>query len=258
MNIIDAHTHLGYNDVINAPVERLVAELERAGIAQAVVLAGDLGSCPTEVLLKHLAPYTGRLFAVGSISPGSASMPSVAQVETWFAEGSICGLKFYPGYEYYYPADAVLRPYLDLLVRHHRPAIFHSGDTFSVAGNAKLKFAHPLHIDELAVDMPDLNIIIAHMGYPWTTDAGEVCYKNKNVYTDCSGFVYGTFDDKSSHDFALAAENFMRVAGGSEKILFGTDWSISDPTSYVTVAQRVFGADNTPVFSGNARRLFGL
>jgi hypothetical protein len=194
---------------------------------------------------------------VGAISP-LAARPSLKTVHGWLKKRQIHALKFYPGYEYFFPYDRKLRPYLRLLADHGRPAIFHSGDTFSKVHAAKLKYAHPLHIDELATDLPDLNIIIAHVGYPWVIDAGEVCYKNKNVYVDCSGFVYGEFSADSEAHFKDVVAQYVRIAATDERILFGTDWPISDQSSYVGVCRRVFGAGADAIFSGTARRLFGL
>ena len=38
-----------------------------------------------------------------------------------------------------------------------------------------------MHIDDLAVDYPDLKIVICHIGNPWIKDCMEVVNKNKNV-----------------------------------------------------------------------------
>jgi predicted TIM-barrel fold metal-dependent hydrolase len=53
--------------------------------------------------------------------------------------------------------------------------MIHCGDTF--ATNAKLKYAYPLNVDEVATDNPDLKIIICHLGNPWILDCQEVLYK---------------------------------------------------------------------------------
>ncbi len=257
--IIDSHTHVFFGGAagVVAKPDELVASMRRAGIAKSLVFASDMSDCPTERMLDAIAPYEGTLHGIGSVTPGRTA-PLVKRVEGWLEEKKIHGLKFYPGYEYFYPSDASLRPYLKLLAKHGRPAIFHSGDTYCKHGSAKLKYAHPLHIDDLATEMPDLKIIIAHVGYPWVIDAAEVCYKNKNVYVDCSGFVYGAFTGEDRAHFARMIRDYRRVAGSLDRVLFGTDWPISDQKSYVAAARDVFGAKNDLVFSGNAKQLFGL
>lgn len=254
--IIDSHTHIGFGNAIDARPRSLVASMDKAGIDMSLVFAGRINQCSTEALLEAIEPFKDRLLPVGAISP-LATRPSLKKVEGWLKKGTIRGLKFYPGYEYFYPYEKVVRPYLKLLSEYGRPAIFHSGDTFSKVHEAKLKYAHPLHIDDLATELPDLRVIIAHVGYPWVIDSGEVVYKNKNVYVDCSGFVYGEFTAESRAHFKDIIADHVRIAGTSDRILFGTDWPISDQTSYVKTARQVFGAKAEAVFSGNAKRLFG-
>lgn len=256
--IIDSHTHIGFNETLSGKTETLVQALRDGGVDKALVFAGNLNECSVDRLLAEIAPYEGMLYAIGSVTPGERPSYTVEQVEAWLASGAIRGLKFYCGYEYFYPADASVRPYLELCAKYGRPAIFHSGDLYNKAVGAKLKYAHPLHIDDLASEMPTLQIVIAHLGSPWLIDAAEVCYKNANVYSDCSGFVYGTFDKQREGEFVAAAAEFMRVAEGSEKILFGSDWPIAEPGSYAAAARAAFGAGAEHVFSGNAKRLFGI
>jgi predicted TIM-barrel fold metal-dependent hydrolase len=254
--ILDAHTHA----VIGTDPEaarHLVESMQKAGIDKALVIGGAVPQSPQKDLIKAIAPYADRLFAVGSISPLKEPLPAPSEIDQLFAEGKLHGLKFYTGYEHFYPSDPRLVPYLDVLVKYNRPAIFHSGDTWSERGGAKLKYAMPIHIDDLATDMPSLKIVIAHLGYPWVIDAAEVMYKNKNVYADCSGFVYGEFTAEHEANFTHYVKEFIRVVGTTERIMFGTDWPISDQSSYVRVVQKVF-ASAPGVMGETAARLFGI
>ncbi len=253
--IIDAHTHLGLAD---AKVGELLASMQKAKIDKALVFCGEINNYSTEQLLQDIAPHKGQLYAIGSVSPLSLKRPPLQQVEDWLATKQIHGLKFYPGYEYFYPGDASLRPYLELLVKYNRPAIFHSGDTYSGVSKAKLKYAQAIHIDDLATELPELKIVIAHFGYPWVTEAAEVCYKNKNVYVDCSGFVYGTFTVDQQAHFRDIIKEFERISNARDRIIFGTDWPIGEQASYVQTIQAIFGEDFVKLYSGNAVELFGL
>ena len=77
------------------------------------------------------------------------------------------------------------------------PVMIPSGDTFSP--NGKVKYSHPLEIDEVAIDYRNVKFVICHLGNPWLVDCMEVVYKNSNVYADFSGLVLGeihrTFED---------------------------------------------------------------
>lgn len=256
--IIDSHTHIGFGGLLNIPASKLIFSMKAAHIDRAMVFAGEINNCPTEKLLAEIKKYKNKLYPVGSISPLSKRRSTFAQVEMWLKNKEIFGLKFYPGYEFFYPDDAALRPYLKLLAKYNRPAIFHSGDTYNKAGGAKLKYAHPLHIDDLAVRLPELKIVIAHLGYPWTIDAAEVVYKNKNVYADCSGFVYGKFSASDTKSFKDIFYDFLRRADSSEKILFATDWPIVEHASYIALVKKLSGRDREKIMHKNAVKVFGI
>lgn len=249
--ILDAHTHIGKKMVIGSAAD-LVKSMDVAGIDKSLVFAGKMNDQATSILLDDITPFADRLVAIGSVSPamfydmGSSFLNreenkrQLLHHEELLAADKIHGLKFYVGYEHFYPADQVIRPFLELLVKYNRPAIFHSGDCFSGACGAKLKYAHPLHIDDLAVDMPELKIVIAHLGYPFVREAAEVCYKNANVYTDTSGFVYGDFTADDIWKYEKVVKEFIEIAGGSKKIIFGSDWPISAQKSYVKAIKSTF------------------
>ena len=68
-------------------------------------------------------------------------------------------------------------PFYRLAEECNIPVIFHTGDTEST--DSKLKFAHPSGIDEIAVEYPQVNFLIAHLGNPWLMDAAEVDSKKR-------------------------------------------------------------------------------
>jgi predicted TIM-barrel fold metal-dependent hydrolase len=157
-----------------------------------------------------------------------------------YKAGHIVAVKFYTGYYHYMPNDPKIAIALETLNKVGCPAIFHCGDCLNSVKCAKLKYAHPLNIDDVAVDYPNMNFIIAHMGYPFQREAAEVCYKNSNVYSDISGFVYGSFSDNDKVKFQKVLSEFIDIAG-SDKLLFGTDFPISDQSSYVDVLDTEHG-----------------
>jgi predicted TIM-barrel fold metal-dependent hydrolase len=266
--ILDSHTHIGKKTII-ASAQDLIKSMDAAHIDASLVFAGKINDQATQALLEDIAPFKGRLFGIGSISPlgegGLAPNGRLYQyIREMLATNQIFGLKFYVGYEHYYPYDKDLSYIYELLIKYDRPAIFHSGDCYNGVCGAKLKYAHPLNIDELAVDYPALKIIIAHMGYPWVRDAAEVCYKNKNVYSDLSGFVYGDFKHNDAHNYHDFVVEFIKVAGGTNKLIFGTDWPISNQSSYITTLKDVLSAigssrqERAEIMGNRAAKLFGI
>ena len=257
---IDAHTHIGFGGAYpNATPEKLIASMDEAGIHIALVIASPRDNCDTRVLTDAIRPYGNRLFAAAYGFPAQ----SIAVLENLLWHKEVVAVKFYPGYEWFFPADHSIRPHLELCRDYNVPAIFHQGDCLCHYSNtAKLKFAHPLALDELAAEMPDLTIVMAHQAQPWIVDGAEVVYSKKNVYADCSGFVCGSFTTQQRELFVENFRYFWHYIENPEKVLFGTDWPISNQGSYMEVMEQAMrGVDAAHwdlVFAQNARRLFRL
>jgi predicted TIM-barrel fold metal-dependent hydrolase len=115
-----------------------------------------------------------------------------------------------------------------------------------------------MNIDDPAVDYDDVTFVIAHMGYPFQREAAEVCYKNDNVYADVSGFVYDKFTKQDEIKFKKVVSEFLDISS-SDKLLFGTDWPISNQKSYLRALDSCFGELLTAQeLSRNVKRIFKL
>ena len=99
-----------------------------------------------------------------------------------------------------------------LAERHGVPVMFHTGT--SVFPGARSKYGHPMAIDDIAVDFPELKIIMAHGGRPlWMAEAFFLVRRHPNVYIDISGIPP-----------KLLLNYFPRVEEIADKVLFGSDW----------------------------------
>ena len=136
--------------------------------------------------------------------------------------------------------------------------IIHTGDTYSVKG--KLNYAHPLHVDETAVDHPDVQFVICHLGNPWIRDCMEVVYKNPNVFADISGLTLGAFEDRFEVYLRRQVQEMMLYGVEPSRVLFGTDWPIASMESYITFMQELAipEADKRKILAENSIQLFRL
>jgi hypothetical protein len=182
----------------------------------------------------------------------------VREISEYLEGGFIKALKLYPGYEPFYPNDTRLKLIYEMAVEYDVPVMFHSGDTYSPRG--KVKYSHPLLIDDLAVDYPDMKIVICHIGNPWIKDCMEVVYKNKNVYADISGLVLGDFEDKFERYMKKEIEEMITYAGDPNYLLYGTDWPISNMKSYLKFMDQLDLADSKKelILWKNAAQLFKI
>ncbi len=263
--IIDVHTHINnYHEDKVRSLEVCLDELTATMIANNV----DYSLVLTSYKVNEHRPSTrqvveaikGRknLGVVAGISYLNYDHNDIIEISKYLEEGHIKALKFYPGYEPFYPNDKRLKLVYDMAIAYDVPVMFHSGDTYAPTG--KIKYSHPIHIDDLAVDYPELKIVICHVGNPWIKDCMEVVYKNKNVYADISGLVLGDFSDKFEKYMKKEIEEMITYAGDPNYLLYGTDWPISNMKSYLKFMDQLDLAEDKKelIYWKNAAELFKL
>lgn len=278
--MIDMHIHAVHpqlpgvkplTDLYEGPVEALVAELRdqmrRSGTTILLGMGhmkgtGDdaLGIASTLSIAQQLP----ELHAIGIADPTRTDTDHLQRVERQLASGNVIALKGYLGYVHHGPESPGYRPYFELAARYDIPFIFHTGDNWSRL--AKVKYAHPLAIDEVAVDHPNVKIVMAHFGNPWCMDAAEVMYKNDNVWADVCAILVGD----AAHFANITASGYLdrtvaRVRHAIEfcerpdRFLYGTDWPLAPMDVYPQFVRQLFDErHHEAVFEGNARALFKL
>lgn len=130
-----------------------------------------------------------RLLPYGGVHPRFTKDPE-GQVEELLQLGIRC-LKIHPPHQLY-PANAYTMG-LDALGRIYRrceerglPVMIHTGT--SIFPGARCKYGRPLEIDDVAIDFPDLVILMAHGGRPlWMDEAFFILRRHGNVYLELSG-----------------------------------------------------------------------
>jgi len=96
--------------------------------------------------------------------------------------------------------------------RHGCVIMFHTGT--SIFPGARNIYGDPIYCDDVAVDFPDLKIILAHGGRPlWMDTAFFLVRRHRNVYMDISGIPPQKLLDY-----------FPRLETIADKVLWGTDW----------------------------------
>lgn len=237
--IIDVHTHLNnYKEEIEISLtgclENLQASMKRNNVDCALVLTSYMvnKNRPSISEVIKATRDLGNIHVVAGISYLNFKEKDLREITEYLEDGLVKGLKLYPGYEPFYPHDSRLQIVYDMATEYDVPVMFHSGDTYS--SKAKVRFSHPLHIDDVAVDNPEMKIVICHVGNPWIKDCMEVVYKNENVYADFSGLVLGDFTDRFEKYMKSQLEEMLLYAGEPSYFLYGTDWPISTMKSYIS------------------------
>jgi hypothetical protein len=211
----------------------------------------------------QIAEAVPGLYAIGVMDPTRTDPEHLRRAEAQIRAGRVIALKGYLGYVHHFPSDPGYFPYYELAANYKLPVFFHTGDTYSPF--AKLKYAHPLTVDEAAVDFPKVNFVLCHVGNPWAIDAAEVVYKNMNVWADLSGFVVGPdddFTDDARADCRREAQDrirqAIRYAERPNRFVYGSDWPLAPMPAYAQFVRETIPEEfHDMVFDANARKLFG-
>jgi predicted TIM-barrel fold metal-dependent hydrolase len=263
--IIDVHTHLNnYHEERVSSIKDCLDKLQESMTENNIDCALVLTSYkvtehrPSTQSVIEATRHLKNIFVVAGISYLNYKVQDLREIEDYLKEGLVKGIKLYPGYEPFYPNDNRLKVVYDMAIEYDVPVMLHSGDTYAPKG--KIKYSHPIHIDDLAVDYPELKIVICHVGNPWIIDCMEVVYKNENVYADFSGLVLGDFSDQFEIYMKEQLEKMMLYIGEPECLLFGTDWPISTMGSYINFMKqlKLKEEDKDLIMWKNAARLFKI
>lgn len=263
--IIDCHVHLNrYESEEPARLEdryhRLKDEMAQNDVDLAFVLSSYrvTDDRPDVTRLLEVIGGDTALRVVAGVSYNHYRAHDLADLRALLREGRIIGLKLYPGYEAFYVHDPRMRVIYELAAEFGVPVMIHTGDTFDPEG--KVRYAHPLEVDEVAVEFRDVNFVICHLGNPWITDAMEVIYKNENVVADISGFTVKHFQERFERYMLAQLGEAIAFAGDPHSILFGTDWPICDMGAYHRFARKLDLTDEErhDVMFRNAARVFRL
>ncbi len=156
-----------------------------------------------------------RLLPFGSVHPRFTDDPEGA-VDRLIDLGIVC-LKIHPPHQGF-PANAYTTG-LDNLGRIYKraeerglPIMVHTGT--SIFPGARCKYGNPMELDDVAIDFPDLRIIMAHGGRPLRTEeAFFLLRRHRSMYLDVSGIPPKKL-----------LESFPRITELGDRILWGTDW----------------------------------
>jgi len=214
---------------------------------------------PNEEVVRMCERSRDALFPAFTVEPEKGAVRDALTLAAEY-RGFVKGFKIWLGYRPVYARDEVYEPIYDYAVENKLPVLFHTGDTANSTGS--LVHAHPLTLDQVANEREDLGIVLCHMGNPWVVDAAELIYKHRNVYADISGLVAGGGDYPREYLRMLAQRigEAVYYAGGSEKLIFGTDYPVEtygDGLSLVSML-KVTQADKEKILWRNASRLFSM
>ena len=201
--------------------EHLLRRLDADGIERAVLVnypSPDLMGF-THRVNDYVAEYCqaapDRLVPMGGVHPRFVE-DAGAEVRR-VAERGVRALKVHPPHMQFAPNAYLqgldgLRAVYEEAQRLRMPVMIHTGT--SIFPGARSRTGEPMAVDDVAIDFPDLTIVIAHGGRPlWMEQAFFLVRRFPRVYMDVSSIPPRS-----------VLKYFPRLAEIADKVLYGSDW----------------------------------
>lgn len=227
-------------------------------VALAEVCPITTGTCSNEYTIDFVqranavpdpeAGPKGRLIPFASPNP-YIDNDLAERVDELVRDLGFRGIKLYPVYQHHYLNDPRMYPLYAKAQELGVPVLVHTGS--SVFKGARIKYGDPLHLDDVAIDFPELRLLLAHSGRPfWYEQAFWMARRHPNVYLEISGLP-------AKH----LLEYFPRLESLADKVIYGSDWP-----GYPYLRRNIEAIGQLPIgeqakrkiLGGNAAELLGL
>ena len=261
-----------YNAHLDDPgCEKLIQRMDESGIDITALLLvdninhgfnTDIVTWAHEECSKAVARHPKRLFALASVDPRRPEAPDL--LRQYITDFNMKGLKIHPGAAFY-PNSPEAYAVLEVANELNIPVLIHCGPL----PEYPVKYSHPIHLDDVAHDFPDLTIIAAHSGESWWREWLAIAKYKKNIFGDLA--IWQLTVEANPHLFRRALREILDTVG-PERILFGSDGPILEPfVSSQKAVQRMkalvveendgisfSNEEITAILGGNAERIFNL
>ncbi|AHC51932.1 amidohydrolase [Sulfolobus acidocaldarius SUSAZ] len=221
---------------------------EGLGIKRFVVLPIDSTTFLGRRIHNEAVPNDDRVIRFVSVDPMKAN--AVEELKEAIKKFEPVGVKLHPQLQGFHPLDEKAMKLYEVVNNHGLIIVFHTGTSGIGAGvrsNIRLDYGRPIYFDEIAVRFPNIKIVLAHFGWPWTEEAIAVALHKPNVYLDLSGWAPRYVPD-------ALWKNAKRLR---DKLLFGSDYPLIKPDRWINELSQVNLDPNlkNKILSENAERL---
>ena len=239
--------------VLELSTERLLAEMDAAGVAIGVITGRNtgtgFGTVTNEEVVEICNRYPGRFIGLGGVNPWDRQA-ALREVDRIAEEWKMPALSMEPGFapEPMHCNDRRLYPIYERCGERNLAVIL----TLSLSTGPNIGYCLPTDVDKLAHDFPSLTLIIAHACWPWVQPMLGVTFRRTNVYLTPDIYAINL---PGRDDIALAARTYLQ-----DRFLFASGYPFA-PVGGAVEVYRAFGFGpevEVKIFRGNAAKLLRL
>jgi predicted TIM-barrel fold metal-dependent hydrolase len=204
---------------------KTLARMDEAGCDVSVMMPMDRGLPYNDEGLVSITDRNEGCYELTQLHPGRLSSfcgvdprrPYAADLlRRGLREWGMKGLKLYPPTGFY-PDDEIVYPLYKICAEHDVPVLFHQGHS---GGRLRSRYAHPMYVDTVAADFPELRLVLGHGGQiqGWGHEALAVAIYKTNVHIEFSLWQHWASVDELVQTFV-----WIRDRIGIDRLIFGSD-----------------------------------
>ena len=193
---------------VERSIELFVGEMDEAGIDVSVIMgqhAGPTwGSVANDDIGELVSRYPGRFAGFAGIDPQEQG--AVDEIQRSVESLGCKGIAILPGW-----SDPPLRdddrkvyPVYEKAAELGIPVMITSSHVIG----PDMSYAMPEHIQRVALDFPQLTIVVGHACWPWTTQACALAMRCTNVYLMPEFYMHMP-DMPGAQDYVDAANSYL-------------------------------------------------
>lgn len=239
------------------PVPEFISMMDAAGLDKALIPAIRMMSYQKKTMVWDIseeevqgvvAQAPDRLVGIAGFNP-QQKLEGVRSVERAIKEYGFKGVYIHT-YGFGIPLDDRLYyPLYAKCVELNIPVSMQVGHSAEHMPN---ELGRPIHLDTIALDFPELRLIGAHTGWPWTEEMIALAWKHENVYLGID-----------AHDPKYLETSLVRFMSGrgQNKVIYGTNYPAIRHADSISCIRNDLGLSEKvaeKVLHRNAAAVYGL
>lgn len=196
-------------------MDLLISEMDEAGV--------EIGVAPYRIgqdnneMFSMMEKYPNRFIGLAQVNPLDPKEKVLSEIDKFVLQKGAAGVIIEPGQIFMERPltadDKILYPIYEKCEKDNILLTITHGGLLC----AKLENYDAKYIDRVAIDFPNLKIVIAHGGWPYVPQICHVAYQREHVYISPDCYLFGIHP--GHQDYVTAANNMLQ-----DKIIFGTGY----------------------------------
>jgi predicted TIM-barrel fold metal-dependent hydrolase len=216
--------HPGFDKIVILAVSPQFLDGELIGTVDSYGITDVPGPATPEKCNDYIAALQrqdpGTIVGYASVNPNYCGpKAAVRELDRAVNELGLQGVKLYPMYQDWSPADPVIAfPVFEKAEELGIPVMVHQAGSTRI--DARMEYARPALLDAAGRHFRSMKLTIAHLGLPWVDEALFMLTKHPNFFGELSYYI-ATCTGEELYRFLVHAEQFFVPL---EKLFFGTDY----------------------------------